>query len=259
MLKRLIRRGIERGLRPYGYRLVNPSHRYGIDLVADVTRLSRAWGVEVATVFDVGANVGATTLAFRAAWPRARIVAFEPDGETAGLLRANVAAAGQAGVGEVSVEEVALGDREGEATFYVYAGASDLGSLNAAAPYAARHGLRGRAVSVRVTTLDGFCGARAVGRVNLLKVDAEGSDHAVLLGARGLLAERRVDFVACEFNGLGGGPEAMGSLSPIADLLGAHGLRFVASYNDYIDTDGPFFAVSNALFAAEPSPRAPPG
>ncbi len=244
-LRTLLRKGIERGLRPYGYRLVNPAHRYGIDVIADVTRLSQLWAIDVATIFDVGANIGSTTRAFRTAWPASRIFAFEPNGAVARDLLANVAP-----LGDVSVEPVALSDRGGRADFYLYENASDLGSLNETAPYTARHGLRGRAVTVDVTTLDAFCVERSIGRVNLLKIDAEGSDHDVLRGATRLLRERRIDFVTCEFNVLAGEPGNKGSLLPIAGLLGEHAYDFIASYNDYIVTEGAFFSVSNALFAA---------
>lgn len=234
---------IERALRPYGYRLMKAADRYGIDAIIDVTRLARLWDIDMALTFDVGANLGAGSLAFRAAWPGGEVVAFEPNGGVARRLRANVAS-----VGGVSVEETALGARSGRSDLFIYGGASDLSSLKEESPYTQRFGLRGEAVSVAVTTVDEFCRARSIERINLLKIDAEGADHEVLLGAQGMIADRRIDFVYCEFNALE--PERAGSLIPIATLLGAHGYDFVASYNDYIVTDGPFFSVSNALFAA---------
>ena len=245
VLRNLLKKGVERGLGAYGYRIVNPASRYGIDVIADVRRLSRLWGVDVATIFDVGANVGRTTMAFRAAWPASRIFAFEPNGSVARALRANVGP-----LGTVSVEQIALSDRSGRSDFYVH-GASELGSLKAEAPYVESHGLRGRTVGVDVTTLDAFCRERSIGRVNLLKIDTEGSDHDVLLGAERALAEGRIDFVTCEFNSLDGDPGRAGSLLPIARLLNGYRYNFIASYNDYIITEGRFFAVSNALFAAD--------
>lgn len=244
-LRSMLRRALERALRPSGYSLIRPDSRFGIDVIVDLTRLSRLWKVDLGLVFDVGANVGASALAFRAAWPGCRVVAFEPNAAVARELAANVEA-----IGGVSVEEVALGSRSGRADFFVHEDATVLGSLQARTPYTERFGLQGRPVGVSVATLDGFCDEHAIARVNLLKIDAEGSDHDVLLGAERMLSDGRIDFVYCEFNSLG--PEAgrVGSLVPIASLLGGHGFEFIASYNDYIVTEGPFFSVSNALFAA---------
>ena len=43
-----------------------------------------------------------------------------------------------------------------------------------------------------------------------------------------------------------------GALLPIAELIAPYGYHFVATYNDYIVTEGEMFGVSNALFALPP-------
>lgn len=245
-IRSAVKGGINRGVKPYGYRLINPSHRFGIDPIADVTRLAGLWGIDLATVFDVGANVGASTRAYRAAWPASRVIAFEPNGVVAAELRTGTAA-----LGGVRVEEVALSAEPGRAEFFIHETQTSLSSLKPFSPFAKRFGHEGKPVSVPVTTLDAYCAENAIAHVNLLKIDAEGSDHDVLRGSARMLAGKHVDFVYCEFNSLSPSPDAFGSLMPIAALLGTRGYNFIASYNDYILTEGAFFAVSNALFAAD--------
>jgi hypothetical protein len=67
------------------------SQPFGQDAWLDVQRLSDAWGASVQTVFDVGANVGQTSLPLRRRFPDARILAFEPHPRTYERLVAELA------------------------------------------------------------------------------------------------------------------------------------------------------------------------
>jgi hypothetical protein len=76
----------------------------------------------------------------------------------------------------------------------------------------------------------------------------------VIKGASQKLAKREIKFVYAEFNdifeGAGG---SGGALFPICDFLYPFGFRFVATYTDYLVTEGEFFGVHNALFAVPPT------
>jgi FkbM family methyltransferase len=149
------------------------------------------------TVLDVGANVGELTILFsRFVGPRGRVYAFEPSGSTFERLRRVCEAAAP----EVSLENVAVGDRDGTATLYDHGERySELNSL-ADRPLH-QHGIHTEPVaeSVPLLRLDTFCEARGVERVDLLKVDVEGAELQVLQGARRLLSEKRVRCVIFEF------------------------------------------------------------
>jgi hypothetical protein len=54
---------------------------------------------------------------------------------------------------------------------------------------------------VPVTTVDDYCAEHDIGRIDFLKVDAEGHDLAVLKGARGAIDEGRVRLIQFEFGG----------------------------------------------------------
>jgi FkbM family methyltransferase len=105
---------------------------YGVLPFLDIERLSRTWGVEIRTFFDVGANEGQTAAAARKAFPNARIFCFEPHLPTFGRLQANFSDR------EILTFPSALSDREGEVPFYVYAtpgGGTHVSSLVADAPF----------------------------------------------------------------------------------------------------------------------------
>ena len=65
-----------------------------------------------------------------------------------------------------------------------------------------------------------------------------------------MLKRGAISFVYFEFNDIQLTKNSVGgALGPIDEFLRCHQYRFIASYNDYIVTDGDLFAVSNALYA----------
>lgn len=132
-----------------------------------------------ATVFDIGANVGAYTLLF-AQWvgSAGRVVAFEPAPASAAGLRDQLRLNGVAD--RVQVVEYAVSDVVGTSRFE----ADHANGANALVP----DGYRGdHAVSVRTTSLDAFCEANCL-RPDVIKIDVEGAELDVLRGARRTLA-----------------------------------------------------------------------
>jgi hypothetical protein len=90
--------------------------------------------------------------------------------------------------------------------------------------------------TVDCETLDGFCQAHGVAQIDVLKVER-------------LLAGGRVKFVFLEFNSmLPREGSTGGALLPIGSLLELLGFQFVASYPEYMITEGELFVTSNALF-----------
>jgi FkbM family methyltransferase len=147
-----------------------------------------------ATVCDVGANIGyLTSLAAHRAGPAGAVRAYEPHPVVHALLEANVARWQSRPVAAVQTRPVALSDQVGtgrlavDATFDQNMG---LASLEA----------RGDAwVEVEMTTLDSEIGS---GQVDVLKIDVEGHEAAVLAGAATLLGDQRVRHVIFEDHGL---------------------------------------------------------
>ncbi|HEY6138859.1 MAG TPA: FkbM family methyltransferase, partial [Thermoanaerobaculia bacterium] len=117
----------------------------------------------------------------------------------------------------VTVVEAALSDREAEdALFFEEPGAGETSSLTRGAATAAAVERR-----VRVTTLDAALAALGIGRIDLLKIDAEGNDLAVLRGAAALLRERRANAVQWEYGD--GWPLAGATLGAALSFLDANG------------------------------------
>jgi len=142
-------------------------------------------------VVDVGANWGYFTLA-ASHWTgvSGRVLAFEPEARLFELLQRNVALNG---LRHVEAHQVAVAEQRGSVPFTAFIDTSDNWGLSRmACPDAAADFL---ADSV---ALDDVIDASAIERVQLTKIDVEGSEAAVLAGMRRGLHARRYRYILIE-------------------------------------------------------------
>ncbi len=165
------------------------------------------------TVLDIGANSGLFSLLAGRRDPSVRVHAIEPVPRVLERLRGNVALNR---LTNVACYHLACGDVTGPVTLHV--------PTDEVTPMMAslRPGWStGSSVEERVecTTVDDF--VRSVGerRVDVIKVDAEGSEDAVLRGAAGTIGEHR-PFIFCEVLNRGGLADA------ITETLAGHDYAF---------------------------------
>jgi FkbM family methyltransferase len=134
-------------------------------------------------VVDVGANLGVYSVLL--ARRGARVWAFEPDPQARQILLTNLRLNN---VGEnVVIEDVALSDSDGEAYFTV-----DHESSN---HIVHRRSASENSTLIQVRKLDDYLGRMVAGRgseaVTFVKIDTEGFDGNVLMGAESLLQRAR--------------------------------------------------------------------
>ena len=157
----------------------------------DVLRRIRARGATVETVVDVGANIGGWAVAAAEIFPEATIYSFEPASDTFRQLES--AAEGH----RIVPVRAALSDVSGTRTLRSVPGMDwmssleelDLSRLNLEA---SEH------EEVPCLTLDEFCAEHGIGSVDVLKIDTEGHELAVLRGAVGLLERHAVGYIQFE-------------------------------------------------------------
>ncbi len=132
--------------------------------------------------WDVGANVGYFTLvAATALNHRGGIVAFEPGKNAYARLTENLALNPYR---NVQTFPVAVTDREGEAVLHLAGDIAD----SSASLYPAAQAPTGQEVC-KTVALDQFLRSEGLRPPDLIKLDAEGAELAVLQGAQGLLAD----------------------------------------------------------------------
>jgi FkbM family methyltransferase len=135
-------------------------------------------------VIDVGANWGLHTLYLsRLVGPTGLVLAYEPFPNAIQVLEWHLDANG---CRNVKIMDKAASDQDGAAVFSI-GGSAQTGGLTENLPSPA--GLQ--QLTVRTERLDSTRNDLPAGRVKLIKIDVEGAETKVLLGAKSLIAEHR--------------------------------------------------------------------
>ena len=145
--------------------------------------------------FDVGANVGDYTASLLKVFPKARIYAFEPHPRNFSALQGNVP------LTQVKCYNLAVGETRGELELYDRADYD--GSSHASLHKAVISDIHKQDIvtlPVSVETLDEFCVNNGINEIDFLKIDTEGNEFSVLLGAKDLLKNQKIKYISFEFN-----------------------------------------------------------
>lgn len=219
--------------------------KYRLMTTHEVENSGEAWlaervGPRCRNFVDVGANRGEwSKMLLRHAPYVERALLFEPGKRAAHMLRETFAT--RAGI---EIVEAALSDhQEAEARFFEEPEAGSQSSLTRDASTAAAIETR-----VRVSTLDAEAERLGLEHIDLLKIDAEGSDLAVLRGGAGLLHSSRVAMIQWEYGDSwapGGG--TLAAALPFLESAGyrSYLLKRDGLYRFDYDVWGDFFTYAN--------------
>ena len=146
-------------------------------------------------IFDIGANVGNYSKLLRSRISASQILAFEPNPVSFEKLK------------EISLQNhftainEGFGDQDGYFTLFDYA---DKPGSEHASVYQdvieILHKGYSKSFNVKLNTLDQFCETNQINGIHLLKVDTEGNELRVFLGAKKMIAEQRIELIQFEFN-----------------------------------------------------------
>lgn len=176
---------------------------------------------DIRLIFDVGANIGQTSLQLLRYYPKTAIHAFEPVRATFEQLVANAASAPN-----ITPHHLALGESPGTLEIEIQQDSqfNSLRYAESAGPMSA-----GKKETVRVDTVDNFCSEHGITEIDLLKIDAQGADLSVIKGAEGMIRAHRVRFVLCEV-GFQADDAVNQPFLPLHSRLGELGLRLCGFY-----------------------------
>lgn len=138
-------------------------------------------GVQV--IVDAGANIGLSSLYFAGRYPRATILAIEPNPDNFALLEANTRAEAR-----IRPVQACITAEPGQHVFIKTSGRSSHFKMNTT----------GQGVRVRGMSLDELRAEQGFERVDLLKMDIEGAEQDIFAEASFLV---RVGVVAAELHG----------------------------------------------------------
>jgi len=159
-----------RMLKPFGCRLYSLANLpLGVDVSIDIKKLRR--GLALGVIFDIGANQGQTMRYFAREFAGSQVFCFEPVKATFGKLQRNAKK-----FKGVRVFQHGFGEEPGEFEIYLH-GNSGENSL-VVKPHSSG-GEPPRTEVIKIHTIDAFCEAEKVSRIDLLKIDTEGFEMQV--------------------------------------------------------------------------------
>jgi FkbM family methyltransferase len=150
---------------------------------------------KIKNLFDVGANQGNYARLFVDLSFAGDIFCFEPHPVTFRKL--------DAALQGPSIQKFDIGLSAEKGSFNIYDYQSQDGSEHASLfKNVIEEVHKGKAIEhlVKVDTVDDFAASHEVGHIGLLKIDTEGNEFNVLMGARRMLSESRIDLLHLEFN-----------------------------------------------------------
>lgn len=245
--KRLLRRVLHAA----GLEITRYPPRFGprsdLDALRDIGRLLA--GLPSPIVFDVGANTGQSVATFRGLLPTSLLHSFEPGPATFRQLEANTQGLENvrlvnAGVGSVRGTQVLIENSQSDMSSFLHPAKAAWGSIVSE-------------TEIAVTTLDDYCRAAQVSRIDLLKIDTQGYELEVLRGATGLMAANRIRLIYLEVT-FADMYDGLPPFDVLYRFLLDRGFRLVALYNYSME---PSLVASwcDALFALDPPPEAVTG
>ena len=163
-----------------------------------------------AVVLDVGANIGLHSLRAARLHEVGQVFAFEPGRATFAMLERNIARNRLAE--KIRAYPLAVSARAGRADFHFCAD----DAYSSLTPDNRRPVQQTYAVTV--TSLDEWCAAEAIDRIDLIKIDVEGGEADVIAGALAVLTRHRPELIVEIFQGDRRGFSAVGLIDKICAL-----------------------------------------
>jgi FkbM family methyltransferase len=182
-------------LRKLGYEVIASDLNNDRDAFLEQQRLNGAKSDLV--IFDVGAHHGQTALTYSKLFKYAKIYSFEPYPTSFDILKEKTKH-----VSLIKPFNFALGNKNGHIEFHVNnstATNSILGTSTQGHEVWGTGKLETQQITkVQVCTLDEFFKQESLAKIDILKLDTQGSEHLVLEGARSTLEKGMIKLVYTE-------------------------------------------------------------
>ena len=148
-------------------------------------------------IFDVGAHTGSVASVYRNRFPNAVLHCFEPSPDSFSALSSNTSE------DETTFcHQTALSDSDGSSIFNSNSDSSTNSLLSTDTRGASYWGAglleKKSEIEVKTSTLDRFCDAHGISHIDILKMDTQGAEYAVLSGATEMLSAQKIHIIYTE-------------------------------------------------------------
>lgn len=205
----------------YHVQRIDPN-RLGRDPFQDMHRLANA--ATGAILFDIGANIGQTSLSFQSYFDSPEIHVFEPSSSTFAQLKGKLE-----GIPNVHLNDLALGAQSGRKDFFNNSQSTLSSFLPPGKDYCWGGEVTGQS-TVQLESLDGYCESRGIHHIDVLKCDTQGYDCEVFKGGTQMLQQHKVHLIYVELN-FGDLYAGMPQFEDVTLLLKSFGFVPVSFYN----------------------------
>ena len=203
----------------------------------DIQRFSGTKKLDI--LFDVGANVGQTTTGLIQYFPKSQIYCFEPVSTSFNTLCAKFSS-----YSNIHCIQKGIGSVSGFANIILH----DNSELNTIVTDRPREDRKIGEEKIVLETIDEFSIAENIAYIDVLKMDVQGWEMEVLLGAENLLRDKRIHFIYTEV-GFRRGDSDMQHFSEINDYLEKQGFYLCGFYDQFRYGDKKeYLSFANALY-----------
>lgn len=193
-------------------------------------------------IFDIGANVGQSAIAFHALFPSAQIYSFEPVPSCFEELKLRTK-----GILNIDAFNTALGDSIGETKFEEneFPACSSFLPLGKAHVELFDYAVQTSTIKVKVDTLDNFTSQLTLPSPIMLKIDVQGFEEKVLKGGENLVTRSSILIIETSFKALYEGQPLFGD---IYSILQGWGFEYAGSVENLQDPETGIILQSDSIF-----------
>lgn len=221
------------------------ANTFGLSIASDLGIFWRKLKLSpVQNIIDIGANYGDQSRAFMKAFPSAKVISVEPNPRLCGILHS---------ISDLVVVESAVGAQNGQLPLILYKNSSpgdraELSTLVHGGSFAELHGIpRSHSLLVDVITLDELATRYSLGHVDIVKIDVEGGEFAVLEGGANLFEQQSIGCVVIEWSAREGKRTCQVTLMDIVKHMGNYNYVLLGSSVNWVKSR-PLYCNNNAYF-----------
>lgn len=225
MVKVLLKKVIDKSLHLFGYKLCK-AEASSLDAFTVQSKLIQ---VKQPVIFDVGAHIGGIAQEYKKLFPEAWIHCFEPFPQSFQVILDRLGTDDR-----IFCCQAAISDKIGKAKFNANINpvTNSLLSTDKRGDGYWGKGLLNTTsqIEVNTITIDQYCIEKGISHLDILKIDVQGAEYSVLLGASNMLKNQKITLIYFEIIFC---PTYIGQrkINEYLSLLDSFGYEFIDFYN----------------------------